>query len=254
MSKMKILSLGWGVQSWGLLAMSALGILPRVDYAIHADTGWERAETYEFAKKWTPWVEDHGIEVVTVEATEEYRNPCYSVNIGSIFLPAFTTRLNGVPSGMMRRQCTGVWKILPMRRWLSSELRQWNLTKKPGVVQQWLGITLDESHRAKPSKVKYIENYYPYLEMLERPYTRGMVMQWLCSHNLEVPIKSSCVFCPFRRPWQWRELQLSNNGDWERAVEIDRAIRHARPNYVCYLCSDLYPLEDHDFTQQMSLW
>ena len=51
---MKVISLGWGVQLWGL-AMVAKGILPPVDAAIHADTGHERSETYAFAARWTPW-------------------------------------------------------------------------------------------------------------------------------------------------------------------------------------------------------
>ena len=63
---MRVISLGWGIQSWALAAMSALGKLPPVDAAIHADTTYERAETYEFAARWTPWLEERGVRVVTV--------------------------------------------------------------------------------------------------------------------------------------------------------------------------------------------
>jgi len=219
--------------------MSALGILPKVDYAIHADTGWERVETYDFAKRWTPWVQEHGIEVVAVQAPPR--------NVWRIEIPAYTTWPNGEPSGMLRRQCTGRWKIAPMKRWLQSH-------RNSNAVEQWIGITLDEAHRAKVSGVQYIENQWPYLEMLERPYTRRMVMQWLDDHNLEVPVKSSCIFCPFHRDWQWREIQQAGNSDWEKAIEFDHAIRDKRSGYKCYLCSDLRPLEDHDFTQQISYW
>ena len=37
--KIRILSMGWGVQTWALAAMVALGDLPPVDYVVHADTG-----------------------------------------------------------------------------------------------------------------------------------------------------------------------------------------------------------------------
>ena len=67
---MKIISLGWGVQSWTLAAMVALGELPPVDFAIHSDTTWERASTYEFARQWTPWLEERGVKVVTVSDKE----------------------------------------------------------------------------------------------------------------------------------------------------------------------------------------
>ena len=55
---LKILSLGWGVQSWTLAAMAALGEIPMPDYALHADTTHEMAGTYAHAEKWTPWLEE----------------------------------------------------------------------------------------------------------------------------------------------------------------------------------------------------
>jgi len=43
---MKILSLGWGVQSMTIAVMAALGDIEPVDYAIHSDTTHERTDTY----------------------------------------------------------------------------------------------------------------------------------------------------------------------------------------------------------------
>ena len=37
------INLGWGIQSFTMAAMSALGTLPRVDAAIHADTSQPRS-------------------------------------------------------------------------------------------------------------------------------------------------------------------------------------------------------------------
>ena len=248
---MRVISLGWGVQSFGLAAMSALGLLPKVDYAIHADTGWERTETYAFAKRWTPWLEEHAIKVVTVKSD---RCGAITGSGKSILIPAFTTWKHGSRSGMLRRQCTGAFKIVPTRRWLSFELKRYGLTKTPGVVEQWIGFTHDESHRVAPNDVQYIKNKYPFLEIHEFPYTQQMVIRWLQDNNLEVPLKSSCIVCPFHNAHQWREIQLADNGDWQRAIEVDRAIRHKRPGYLCYLCEDRKPLEQHDFTRQMNLW
>lgn len=44
---LRILSLGAGVQSTTLLLMACEGLLPRLDYAIFADTGWEPQRVYE---------------------------------------------------------------------------------------------------------------------------------------------------------------------------------------------------------------
>ncbi len=63
---MKIISLGWGVQSFTLAAMVALGELEPVDAAVHADTTHESILTYQFAERWTPWLVERGVKVVKV--------------------------------------------------------------------------------------------------------------------------------------------------------------------------------------------
>lgn len=100
--QLTILSLGWGVQSWTLAAMSAVGELPKVDYAIHADTTWERQYTYEFASEWTPWLEAHGVKVVTVRDAEQ----AAAVTTLKTDIPAFTAGQDGlrIIDGQLRRQ------------------------------------------------------------------------------------------------------------------------------------------------------
>lgn len=51
--RLRVLSLGAGVQSSTLALMSARGDLPRLDYAVFADTGWEPARVYA----WLDWLE-----------------------------------------------------------------------------------------------------------------------------------------------------------------------------------------------------
>ena len=53
--KYTVLSLGWGVQSFTLAAMAALGEIVKPDVCIHADTTHEFSGTYKFAKEWTPF-------------------------------------------------------------------------------------------------------------------------------------------------------------------------------------------------------
>lgn len=249
---MRIISLGWGVQSFGLAAMSALGVLPPVDVAIHADTTHERGETYAFAERWTPWLEARGVRVVTVSAKPAPLPAVRVADVNSVMIPAFTTWPDGKPSGMQRRQCTHDWKILPIRRWLQAH-------RDGQPVEMWVGITLDEVQRMRESDVQYIANVYPFIEMLDRPWTRGMVMRWLVDNGLEIPSKSSCVFCPYHDRATWREIQRSGNGDWQKALEVDEAIRDKRPGYKCYLTANRIPLKDVDFRNeqdhgQLELW
>lgn len=242
---MKVISLGWGVQSFTLAAMVALGELERVDYAIHADTTHERSETYAFAERWTPWLEECGVVVVVVVATHEKKN--IVDKWGGLQIPAYTTTENG--AGQIRRQCTYEWKTKPMRQWI-----QEHRERQP--VELLLGISMDEFQRMKDADVKYITHRWP---LIEKRMTRDDCKQWLREHGLEVPPKSSCVFCPYHNQSGWKELYHSGNGDWQKAVAVDEAIRKVRPPHDLFLHPSRKPLVDVDLRTpqekgQMELW
>jgi hypothetical protein len=222
---MKVISLGWGVQSFTLAAMAALGEVESVDVAIHVDTTHEKSWTYEFAARWTPWLEEHGVRVVTV-----WPNKFDDV----IMIPAFTQSDSG--RGQLRRQCTGHWKIVPMRRWL-----QVNREKQP--VEQWIGISTDESLRMKSSDVQYITHRWPLIEL---GMSREDCERWLEDHGLEVPFKSACVFCPYQSKGMWQKVKASGNGDWTSAVKFDKAIRKVRPPFDLYIHQARKPLDQID--------
>lgn len=230
------LSLGWGVQSWTLAAMAALGQIEKPNYVVHADTFWERSATYDFAFWRTIWLSQHGIEVIKVSgAGREIGDMSNNVTI-----PAFTTRLNGESSGMLRRQCTNRWKVRPVRRYLSGELVKLGLKKRSGVVDMWLGITTDEIQRMKDSDVQWINNVYPLVDL---NMSRADCESWLKCRKLEIPPKSSCVFCPYQSKSRWFELRKSKD-DWEAAVMVDEAIRNRRENFISYVHPDRIPLTE----------
>jgi 3'-phosphoadenosine 5'-phosphosulfate sulfotransferase (PAPS reductase)/FAD synthetase len=255
------ISLGWGVQSMTLAAMSALGDLPSVDVAIHADTTHERSATYAYAQRWTPWLETRGVRVVTVhpKAAEPIDR------FGGMMLPGYTVTPKG--DGHMSRQCTDNWKRAPLRRWLQAN--RWGIKSeqrgdhlvydaKPSrlPVEQWLGISMDEWQRAKDSDVKYVTNRFP---LLEKRMTRNDCANYLERHDIEVPSKSACVFCPFHNMRAWVEMKAEGGSDWQKAVEVDEAIRKARPPYDLFLHRAMIPLVDVDLRTpedkgQMALW
>lgn len=257
-TSLRVISLGWGVQSFTLAAMVALGDLPPVDFAINADTGWERSHTYRFSEKWTPWLEAHGVQVVTVtndtestklfallaNGTNAIKIPAFTDVTGDNHPAFFTATRSG--TGQLRRQCTHDWKITPMRRYIQS-------VRAGRQVEQWIGISKDEWTRAKDADVRYITHRWP---LLERNMTRGDCVTWLERHGLEVPGKSACTFCPFHDAHAWAELKRQNGHDWQQAVEVDAAIRDKRPPYPLYVHRSCKPLpeavdipEDHGLTQ-----
>jgi len=156
------------------------------------------------------------------------------------------------PGGRLPRQCTGHWKIRPIRRWLQAN-------RNGEQVEQWLGITLDEILRIKSADMQYVTNAYPFVEMFDRPWTRGMVIKWLGERGLDIPVKSACTFCPYHNRADWRDIQLADNNDWKKAVIVDRAIRDRRTGYQCYLTAERKPLDECDFRSQeehgqLTLW
>jgi len=228
---MKIISLGWGRQSFAMAAMSALGELDRVDIAIHADTLLERQVTYDFAVRWTPWLEERGIKVVTVS------RPYGDATIdqwGGIYVPAFTL-LDG-RRGMLRRQCTHQWKLRWIKKWLQEN-------RNGEIVEMWIGITKDEVKRARASNVRYIEHHWPLLEwdIGNMGMSRDDVTHWLIDRGLEVPPRSACIICPFQTDEEWQSL---TDEEFGRAVEIDDRIRNIRPKGPIFLHSKRVPLDE----------
>lgn len=234
---MNILSLGWGVQSFALAAMAALGDLPRLDYAIHADTTHERSTTYEIAHTWTPWLTQHGITVVTVQTPHPD-----ILRANGVAIPAYLK-----PRGMLPRQCTRDWKVYPIRTAIRQAIGPgWRIKQ----TNLWIGISLDEIERTRPSDVHYIVNTYPLLDL---KMTRDDCKTWLTAHSLPIPAKSTCCFCPYQTAQDWRNLTPH---DWTKATAVDTAIRHATHRQAIYLRKDCRPLADPTppAPNQLSLW
>ena len=233
---LKVISLGWRVQSWTLAAMVALEELPPVDYAVHSDTTHEAAGTYAHAAKWTPWLEERGVKVVTVTANrpdvvrEDWSN--------SVLIPGFTTDRESGKPGQVKRQCTHDWKIMPMRRFIRSVIGN----PRPGSVESWLGISLDEFHRMRDSDVAYITNVYP---LVDRRISRADCAAWLQAHGLDIPPKSACTFCPYHSLGAWKTLKRNGGpGYWAEAVAVDGAIRDKRPKHELFIHPGRKPLAE----------
>jgi hypothetical protein len=225
--------------------MSALGELPKVDAAVHADTTHEKSATYEFAEKWTPWLEDRGVRVVVVHDKKATRQ----VWDGKM-IPAFTwsKKLGRMERGQAIRTCTQRWKVVPIRRWLQAN-------REKRSVEMWLGISTDEAVRMKDSRVKYIINKHPLIDM---EMSREDCVEWLVAKGLDVPVSSSCVFCPYHSMKEWREI-IGVPEDFERSVKVDNTIRNKRPPRELFIHPARVPLVDVDLRTpkekgQLSLW
>lgn len=229
------LSLGAGVQSSALLLMSAHGLLPKLDYAAFADTGWERPETYAALDRLENEVaKPAGIEIVRLRAGD-IRRDALDPNSRFSTMPMFIRNPNG-SKGMLRRQCTSTYKIKILlaeaRRRLGAEVfddGRVGRVKRHQSLSMWVGISTDEFHRAKDSGVKYAVNEFPLLQL---GLTRADTQAYLDSHGFAAVSKSACVGCPYTSNAGWRNLRDNQPEQWNEAVEFDHAIRagNARAN------------------------
>jgi 3'-phosphoadenosine 5'-phosphosulfate sulfotransferase (PAPS reductase)/FAD synthetase len=101
----RVISLGAGVQSTALLCLSANGLLPKADYAIFADTGWEPAAVYTHLDRIEREVaEPAGIPILRVSAGN-IRDDALDPNHRFASMPLHILNEDG-KAGMTRRQCT----------------------------------------------------------------------------------------------------------------------------------------------------
>jgi len=260
--RLRVLSLGAGVQSTTLALMAAHGVVgPMPDCAIFADTGWEPAAVYDhLAWLMSPNVLPFPVHVVT---GGDIRADLLRAGEGHRWasIPAFTRTVKGVrfSIGMIRRQCTKDYKIVPIRRKVR-ELAGLTRRRSPAtpVVEQWIGISLDEAIRMKPSFEDWQVNRWP---LIEQRMTRRDCLRWLAEHEYPVPPKSSCIGCPFHADEVWRQMRDEDPAAWADAVAIDRAIRTGLRGIrgEVFLHRSAVPLDEADLTTkqnagQLDLW
>ncbi|MFI7075045.1 hypothetical protein [Micromonospora sediminicola] len=236
----RYLSLGAGVQSSTLLLLAAQGTIPGFGAAIFADTGWEPAAVYRHLNRLTGIAKQAGIEVVRV-STGDIRADALDPGHRFASMPLFTLGPNG-ERGMARRQCTGEYKIKPIKAEVRRRLCYPHPARVPAGVraEMAIGISLDEIGRARDSDVAYMRNVHPLLDL---GWRRTDCLRFLAGHGLADTPKSSCVGCPFHDDGFWLGLREHSPQEWADAVAFDRAIRNgsARAN------ADGHPLRGQFF-------
>ena len=248
--KLRVLSLGAGVQSTTLALMAAKGeVLPMPDCAIFADTGAEPAAIYlhlDWLETQLPFpvhrvsagnLRDEITDAMTTEATRMDARPPFFLKSG----------------GMLNRQCTQDYKIIPIIRKVREllGLKKGQRGPKTPVVEQWIGISCDEAIRMKPSRLSFIKHRWP---LIESGMHRHHCMRWCEDRHYPKPVKSACTFCPYTDNARWREMKLNDPVSFADAVAIDKVIRPGmagpkRPkDDAWFVHRDCVPLDEVDLT------
>ena len=228
MRNVHVLNLGAGVQSSALYLMAREGRVP-CDVAIFADTGEEPAATYQHLSH---LVSLGGPPILVRSAGRLGDDLMHGRNAtGRRFasIPAFTKDEAG-KVGMVRRQCTKEYKIEVVDRTIRRELLELKPRQRipaDTTVYQYFGISTDEAGRAERGKKRFaaVRHTVPVYPLIDTGWSRTDCVTYLRDRlPYEVP-KSSCVFCPYRTNQSWRNLKRTDPQGWDRAVEIDTALR-----------------------------
>ena len=246
---LKVISLGMGVQSTAVYLMSSMGYkLKRADVAIFADPQAEHYKTYDMLRWLLKWKEENnGIKIIVNKDYNILKDLMNNVNTkGKTFvsIPAFNDQ-----EGMVNRQCTYDYKINPVQQSVR-RLHKLKPRQRMKPTEMWLGISTDEIERMKDSRMYNIKYFYP---LIYHGLSRNDCIDFFKENNFPVPVKSSCVFCPYHSNSFWAELQKENGDAWKVSVKVDKAIRnnnkkkkteHTSKYYIHNSCK---PLEEIDF-------
>ena len=225
---LRVISLGAGVQSSALYRMAALGEIdgPMPDVAIFADTQSEPPWVYETLDLLES---DHGDQIPIVRPTvgnlaEDLKKGVKSRGARFASVPFWMEGSDGGTS-LGLRQCTGEYKINVVRKEIRRLLGVEKGKRAAGKfrVEQWIGISIDEVQRAKPSRDSWIENRWPLL--YDVPMRRSQITEWFKERNFPVPGKSACTFCPYRQPIEYARMREDHPEVFEEACRVDDLIR-----------------------------
>ncbi|WP_273381616.1 hypothetical protein [Symbiobacterium thermophilum] len=249
--RMRVLSLGAGVQSTTLILMAARGEFDsRPDVAIFADTGWEPKRVYEHLA----WLEREVggvIPILRVSAGNIREDSLRSKDGKHRFaaLPFFVKSPTGAAEGRLRRQCTREYKIEPITRKIRELLGLQPGERMTGRVEQWFGISADEIYRVKDNRYPWIDNRYP---LIERGMTRQDCLDWLSAHGYPTPPRSSCIGCPYHDDAYWLDMRENHPEEWADACDYDEQIRTGLKGVLqeAYLHRMLIPLRDVPLTPE----
>lgn len=222
-----IISLGAGVQSSTMSLMAAKGeIIPMPTCAIFADTQAEPKKVYE----WLDWLEKQlpfpVYRVTKGNLAEDELRIRRSQKSGRLYLknsiPAFVLNPNGAV-GLLGRRCTSDYKIIPLQR----KIREITGVKRSGkgIVEAivWIGISTDEAHRMKDSRVDYIQNSWP---LIKAGFSRRKCLDWMTQSGYPEPPRSACKFCPFHSDEEWNLIK-KNQAEWEDVIGFEDRLQKA---------------------------
>lgn len=237
-----------------MAAKGEVGPMPTA--AIFADTQAEPASVY----KWLDWLETQlpfpiyrvTAGSLTASSLRKHTNKTTGKPYYSNLIPAFARNEDG-SSGLLGRTCTYRHKLIPIIK-KQKELGAIKRGQKTIGVISWIGISLDEVSRMKPSRDRWAQNRWPLIEM---EMTRHDCLRWMERNGYPTPPRSACVYCPFHSDHEWKKLKRDEPKEFARAVDFEKNLQAMRASVKTegkrqsapFLHQSMMPLSEIDFSE-----
>jgi len=259
--KVRILSLGAGVQSTTVALMAIHGEIEPVEHAIFSDTGWETPSVYRHLEWLVPKLEAANIKFHKVKSDKNSGNIKQDILYGKrhASIPMFTKAEDGT-IGTLRRQCTTEYKVMPVQKKEREIIglkpgQRWK--PENGEITNVMGISLDEIQRMKDNHLHFITNEYPLVDLR---MTRHDCLLWVKNNGYPTPPRSACIGCPYHNNDEWRRLKNEDIDSFNDAVEFEKQMQNPIPgtqlatvNGTPYLHRSCVPLDQIDFRNEEDL-
>jgi hypothetical protein len=127
---------------------------------------------------------------------------------------------------------------------------EWNAMQADCLAIQWIGISLDEMARMKPSRDPWLRSRWP---LIEKEMSRHDCKRWMTAHNFPEPPRSACVYCPHHSNSEWRRLRDSEPAEFEKAVQFEKGVQREKLhsqnfNSTPFLHRSCVPLDQVDLS------
>lgn len=255
---LRVISYGGGVQSTALLVLAVQGKLGKVDAALFSNVGddSENPETLRYIKDYAvPLGHAGGVPVVIVERVrrngqretlrQRLRLASQNHSVENYVIPLRGD--DGAP--LFRRNCTVDFKVRVVERWL----RQRGASRGHKAITM-IGFSFDEAIRVGNGGGSRIST--PEYPLIEKRLTRDDCARIILRAGLPLPPKSSCYFCPYKRPSEWRRMREQTPELFEQAAVIEdemNTLRVAKGRGLVWLTKFNGPLRDVIDTSQQHL-
>jgi hypothetical protein len=220
--RIQLWSCGGGRQSAGIAALMKLGRLRRPDYAVMTRLPHEKRSTWEYVNAYIrPTMHEFGVPFKVVSSVEYRTKDLFGgEDLKTPLMPVYTNQSGEV--GKLNEWCSGDWKRDVVMRWASGR-KGW---KKRGV-DNWIGISADESDRRRSPRRKWFKPVYPLLDWFPKLMSVSACLDAVADAGWPPPPRSRCVMCPNQKDAEWAEL---NAKEWEEAAKVEDEIRKTDPN------------------------